>query len=148
MKRGELLLGSAWSSWKSWVKARTLSLREESVRSSRRDQRSSKQTVATVPVGGVGFERPITEQLRVSALWIGLSAPARAPQRVRPRPYAQFEGAGAAVGALGTLAGEVTGLVGFDRAVGVVVQVGGQRVPLLRLAIFTTFKYTHTPSHF
>lgn len=65
----------------------------------------------------------------------------RAPQRVRPRPHTQLKAVGAAVGALGALTGEVTGLVGFNGAVGSVVLVGGQRVPLLRLHVVTTFKY-------
>lgn len=95
------------------------------------------------PVGSVGFQRPVTEQLQLSAaaLWLWLSELARAPQRVRPRAHAELKVVGAAVLALDALTGEVTGLVGFNGAVGPVVQVGGQRVPLLRLHVITTFKY-------
>lgn len=67
-----------------------------------------------VPVGGVGLERPVTEQLQVSAFWIQLPTSTRAPQCVRPRPHAQVEDVGAAVGPIGALAGEVAGLVGLD----------------------------------
>lgn len=47
---------------------------------------------------------------------------------------------GAAVGPLGALTGEVSGLVGLDGAVGSVFQVGRQRLLLLRLCVINTFK--------
>lgn len=93
-----------------------------------------------LPVGCVGFQRPITEQLRFSAavLWVHLSGLTQSPQLFRPRPQTEHE---AVVGALGTQAVEVTGLVGFNGTVGFVVQVGGQRVLLLRLHVVPAFTY-------
>lgn len=67
---------------------------------------------------------------------IQLSAFAGAAQRLHPCPQAQLE---AAVRALGTQTGEVASLVGLDRSVGSVVQIGWQRVPLLWLQVLTPF---------